>query len=167
MFEVEAPELGPSTSRVSHGSTVLPDILALHTFPKASRRAASRCQIQEPESYIHINDNEVVTSCAFPRDNLPGGGTQFERGLQTIGCVGGVGREVQVLEIYCGFRRLELPTTATSIGLGIDLSAITERGFSLTFESPKNEKVALFHLGERAYDHVLILPSKSKGNYAF
>ncbi|PBP17072.1 dolichyl-diphosphooligosaccharide-protein glycosyltransferase 48kD subunit [Diplocarpon rosae] len=37
------------------------------------------------------------------------------------------------------------------------------RGFALTFESPKNEKLALFHLGARAYDHVLILPSKSKG----
>ncbi|OWO97876.1 hypothetical protein B2J93_7673 [Marssonina coronariae] len=37
------------------------------------------------------------------------------------------------------------------------------RGFSLTFESPKSEKLALFHLGARAYDHVLILPSKSRG----
>ncbi|PBP21801.1 hypothetical protein BUE80_DR007190 [Diplocarpon rosae] len=40
---------------------------------------------------------------------------------------------------------------------------LEERGFALTFESPKNEKLALFHLGARAYDHVLILPSKSKG----
>ena len=46
---------------------------------------------------------------------------------------------------------------------GTDLLLATDRGFSLTFESPKNEKLALFHLGERAFDHVLILPSKSKG----
>ncbi|CZT48494.1 related to oligosaccharyltransferase 48K subunit [Rhynchosporium secalis] len=43
------------------------------------------------------------------------------------------------------------------------IADLEARDFSLTFESPKNEKVALFHLGERAYDHVLILPSKSKG----
>ncbi|KAI9732924.1 MAG: oligosaccharyl transferase glycoprotein complex, beta subunit [Claussenomyces sp. TS43310] len=37
------------------------------------------------------------------------------------------------------------------------------RGFKLSFESPKNEKLSLFELGERAYDHLLVLPSKSKG----
>ncbi|KUJ09781.1 dolichyl-diphosphooligosaccharide--protein glycosyltransferase-like protein 48 kDa subunit [Mollisia scopiformis] len=37
------------------------------------------------------------------------------------------------------------------------------RGFSITFESPKSDKVALFELGERAYDHVLLLPTKAKG----
>ncbi|PQE15755.1 hypothetical protein CJF30_00006184 [Rutstroemia sp. NJR-2017a BBW] len=37
------------------------------------------------------------------------------------------------------------------------------RGYKLTFESPKNENLGLFELGERAFDHVLILPAKSKG----
>ncbi|TAQ86221.1 hypothetical protein B7494_g5459 [Chlorociboria aeruginascens] len=37
------------------------------------------------------------------------------------------------------------------------------RGFELTYESPKNEKLGLFELGERAFDHLLILPPKSKG----
>ncbi|KFY81410.1 hypothetical protein V500_11447 [Pseudogymnoascus sp. VKM F-4518 (FW-2643)] len=37
------------------------------------------------------------------------------------------------------------------------------RGFDITFESPKSDSLALFQLGERAYDHLLILPSKSKG----
>jgi oligosaccharyltransferase complex subunit beta len=32
----------------------------------------------------------------------------------------------------------------------------------LTFESPKNEKLALFSLGERAYDHILLLPPSGK-----
>ncbi|KIW00543.1 uncharacterized protein PV09_07898 [Verruconis gallopava] len=36
------------------------------------------------------------------------------------------------------------------------------RGYSLTFESPKKEGLSLFHLGSRAYDHVLLLPPKSK-----
>jgi oligosaccharyltransferase complex subunit beta len=36
------------------------------------------------------------------------------------------------------------------------------RGFSLTFESPKTEGLSLFHLGLKAYDHVLLLPPKSK-----
>ena len=39
----------------------------------------------------------------------------------------------------------------------------TGRGFKLTYESPKNEGLALFELGERAFDHLLILPSKSRG----
>jgi hypothetical protein len=37
------------------------------------------------------------------------------------------------------------------------------RGFETTIESPKSEKIALFELGERAYDHLLLLPVKSKG----
>lgn len=37
------------------------------------------------------------------------------------------------------------------------------RSFELTFESPRSEKLALFSLGERAYDHILLLPPKSKG----
>lgn len=43
------------------------------------------------------------------------------------------------------------------------LTAGAERGYSLTFESPKNEELSLFQHGERAYDHMLILPPKSKG----
>lgn len=38
-----------------------------------------------------------------------------------------------------------------------------DRGYKLTFESPKNDKLALFQHGERAFDHVLLLPPKSKG----
>ncbi|TEY65668.1 hypothetical protein BOTCAL_0137g00040 [Botryotinia calthae] len=37
------------------------------------------------------------------------------------------------------------------------------RGYELTYESPKNEKLGLFELGERSFDHLLVLPSKSKG----
>ncbi|KAH8701759.1 putative oligosaccharyl transferase subunit [Talaromyces proteolyticus] len=37
------------------------------------------------------------------------------------------------------------------------------RGYDITFESPKNDKLSLFSLGERAFDHLLILPPKSKG----
>ncbi|RAL68495.1 hypothetical protein DID88_007223 [Monilinia fructigena] len=37
------------------------------------------------------------------------------------------------------------------------------RGYELTFESPKSEKLGLFELGERSFDHLLVLPSKSKG----
>lgn len=37
------------------------------------------------------------------------------------------------------------------------------RGYSLSFESPKNEKLSLFQHGEKAYDHLLLLPPKSKG----
>ncbi|KAL2220122.1 Dolichyl-diphosphooligosaccharide--protein glycosyltransferase subunit WBP1 [Thermoascus aurantiacus ATCC 26904] len=37
------------------------------------------------------------------------------------------------------------------------------RGYKIFFESPKNEKLSLFQHGARAYDHLLILPPKSKG----
>src|SRR2546429_1968769 len=42
-----------------------------------------------------------------------------------------------------------------------------ERGYKLTFESPKNDKLSLFHLGERSYDHLIILPPKSKGTFIY
>ncbi|KAI9802600.1 MAG: oligosaccharyl transferase glycoprotein complex, beta subunit [Piccolia ochrophora] len=38
-----------------------------------------------------------------------------------------------------------------------------DRGFKITFESPKNEKLSLFEHAERAYDHLILLPPKSKG----
>ncbi|PWY90848.1 Dolichyl-diphosphooligosaccharide-protein glycosyltransferase 48kDa subunit [Aspergillus heteromorphus CBS 117.55] len=37
------------------------------------------------------------------------------------------------------------------------------RGYDLVFESPKSDKLSLFDLGEKAYDHLLILPPRSKG----
>lgn len=37
------------------------------------------------------------------------------------------------------------------------------RGFQLSFETPKSESLALFHLGERTHDHIIFFPSKSKG----
>lgn len=40
---------------------------------------------------------------------------------------------------------------------------LSGRGYRLTFESPKNDKLALFQHGERAFDHILLLPPKSKG----
>jgi len=40
---------------------------------------------------------------------------------------------------------------------------LKERSYSLSFESPKNEKLALIRHGERAYDHIILLPPKSKG----
>ena len=51
-------------------------------------------------------------------------------------------------------------------GIGLHLLIhvfIIARGYDLTFGSPKDDTLSLFHLGERAYDHLLILPPKSKG----
>ncbi|KAL8855715.1 MAG: hypothetical protein Q9178_007636 [Gyalolechia marmorata] len=42
-------------------------------------------------------------------------------------------------------------------------SDLESRGYRLAFETPKNDKLALFQHGERAFDHVLLLPTKSKG----
>ena len=43
------------------------------------------------------------------------------------------------------------------------LSIGTGRGFSVTHESPKNEKLALIKHGVRNYDHVILFPPQSKG----
>ncbi|KAK5656203.1 hypothetical protein OQA88_4964 [Cercophora sp. LCS_1] len=43
------------------------------------------------------------------------------------------------------------------------LGDLESRGFKLTFETPKSESLSLFHLGERAYDHLIVFPSKAKG----
>ncbi|KAA6414160.1 MAG: Dolichyl-diphosphooligosaccharide- glycosyltransferase subunit [Lasallia pustulata] len=43
------------------------------------------------------------------------------------------------------------------------LGGLEDRGFKLSYESPKNDKLALFRLGERVYDHIILLPPKSKG----
>ncbi|KAF2084863.1 Dolichyl-diphosphooligosaccharide-protein glycosyltransferase 48kDa subunit [Saccharata proteae CBS 121410] len=40
---------------------------------------------------------------------------------------------------------------------------LTSRGFHITYASPKTEDLALFKHGERAYDHLILLPPKSKG----
>ncbi|KAF7587982.1 oligosaccharyl transferase glycoprotein complex, beta subunit [Aspergillus hancockii] len=37
------------------------------------------------------------------------------------------------------------------------------RGYKLAFESPKSNQLSLFEHGEKAYDHVLLLPPRSKG----
>ncbi|MCJ1277352.1 oligosaccharyl transferase glycoprotein complex, beta subunit [Puttea exsequens] len=42
-------------------------------------------------------------------------------------------------------------------------SDLEERGYKITYDSPKNEKLSLFQHGEKAFDHVLLLPPKSKG----
>ncbi|KAJ5723543.1 hypothetical protein N7488_001578 [Penicillium malachiteum] len=42
-------------------------------------------------------------------------------------------------------------------------SDLEGRGYDLSFESPKSDQLSLFAHGERAYDHLLILPPKSKG----
>lgn len=43
------------------------------------------------------------------------------------------------------------------------LEDLAARGFHTTVDSPKGDKVALFKHDERTYDHVLLLPAKSKG----
>ncbi|KAK0737575.1 Dolichyl-diphosphooligosaccharide--protein glycosyltransferase subunit WBP1 [Apiosordaria backusii] len=43
------------------------------------------------------------------------------------------------------------------------LGDLESRGFQITYETPKSESLALFHLGERAYDHVIFFPTKTKG----
>ncbi|KAJ4374936.1 oligosaccharyl transferase glycoprotein complex, beta subunit [Neocucurbitaria cava] len=43
------------------------------------------------------------------------------------------------------------------------LEDLTSRGFTTTVESPKSDKLSLLKHGERAYDHVVLLPGKSKG----
>lgn len=41
--------------------------------------------------------------------------------------------------------------------------SLSARGFTLSFESPKSTSLSLFKHGELAYDHLILLPPKSKG----
>ncbi|KAI1971940.1 oligosaccharyl transferase glycoprotein complex, beta subunit [Ophidiomyces ophidiicola] len=40
---------------------------------------------------------------------------------------------------------------------------LESRGYSITFAAPKNESLSLFKHGVRSYDHLMILPTKTKG----
>ncbi|KAF7559339.1 hypothetical protein G7046_g4810 [Stylonectria norvegica] len=46
---------------------------------------------------------------------------------------------------------------------GVFLGDLKERGFDITYQTPKSDQLALFSLGERNYDHLLFLPTKVKG----
>ncbi|KAI1486621.1 dolichyl-diphosphooligosaccharide-protein glycosyltransferase 48kD subunit [Biscogniauxia mediterranea] len=56
-----------------------------------------------------------------------------------------------------------LEDQAEKAGYSKFLGDLEARGFDITYETPKSESLSLFHLGERSYDHVLLLPTKSKG----
>ncbi|KAI8632848.1 Dolichyl-diphosphooligosaccharide--protein glycosyltransferase subunit WBP1 [Xylariaceae sp. FL1651] len=43
------------------------------------------------------------------------------------------------------------------------LGDLEGRGFDISYETPKSENLSLFHLGERSYDHIVLMPTKSKG----
>ncbi|KAI4863475.1 Dolichyl-diphosphooligosaccharide-protein glycosyltransferase 48kDa subunit [Hypoxylon rubiginosum] len=56
-----------------------------------------------------------------------------------------------------------LEDVAEKDGYSKFLGDLEGRGFQIDYETPKSEGLSLFHLGERSYDHVLFLPTKSKG----
>ncbi len=68
---------------------------------------------------------------------------------------------VHILRIY----KVCTMGLAEELCYGMMLILEVDRDFELTFETPKSESVKLFELGERAYDHLLILPTKSKGRW--
>ncbi|KAI0871852.1 Dolichyl-diphosphooligosaccharide--protein glycosyltransferase subunit WBP1 [Hypoxylon argillaceum] len=71
---------------------------------------------------------------------------------------------VQAISSNGGNRLLVvLEDVAEKHGFSKFLGDLEGRGFDITYETPKSESLRLFHLGERSYDHVLLLPTKSKG----
>ncbi|KAK3905724.1 Oligosaccharyltransferase 48 kDa subunit beta-domain-containing protein [Staphylotrichum tortipilum] len=56
-----------------------------------------------------------------------------------------------------------LDDVADKEGYSQFLGDLEGRGFQLSFETPKSESLALFHLGERTYDHIIFFPTKAKG----
>ncbi|KAI2632887.1 Dolichyl-diphosphooligosaccharide--protein glycosyltransferase subunit WBP1 [Xylaria nigripes] len=56
-----------------------------------------------------------------------------------------------------------LEDVAEKDGYSKFLSDLEGRGFEITFENPKSKSLSLFHLGERQYDHVMLMPTKTKG----
>ena len=43
---------------------------------------------------------------------------------------------------------------------------LLDRGYHVTFASPRSEDFTLFKHGERAFDHIILVPPKSKGKKA-
>ncbi|KAG6007380.1 hypothetical protein E4U21_006084 [Claviceps maximensis] len=39
---------------------------------------------------------------------------------------------------------------------------LTDRGYQISYETPRSDQIKLFHLGERTYDHLVFLPAKVK-----
>ncbi|KAI0019947.1 Dolichyl-diphosphooligosaccharide-protein glycosyltransferase 48kDa subunit [Xylariomycetidae sp. FL0641] len=56
-----------------------------------------------------------------------------------------------------------LEDVAEKAGYSKFLGDLEARGFDITYETPKSDTLSLFNLGERSYDHILFLPTKSKG----
>ncbi|KAI1403227.1 Dolichyl-diphosphooligosaccharide-protein glycosyltransferase 48kDa subunit [Hypoxylon fuscum] len=56
-----------------------------------------------------------------------------------------------------------LEDVAEKEGYSQFLGDLEGRGFQVNYETPKSDSLSLFHLGEKSYDHVLFLPTKSKG----
>lgn len=44
-----------------------------------------------------------------------------------------------------------------------DARECLERGYQISYETPRSSQIQLFHLGERTYDHLVFLPAKVKG----
>ncbi|KAI1343586.1 Dolichyl-diphosphooligosaccharide--protein glycosyltransferase subunit WBP1 [Xylariaceae sp. FL0016] len=56
-----------------------------------------------------------------------------------------------------------LEDVAEKTGYSKFLGDLEGRGYDISYETPKSESLSLFHLGERSYDHIMFLPTKSKG----
>ncbi|KAI1460226.1 Dolichyl-diphosphooligosaccharide-protein glycosyltransferase 48kDa subunit [Annulohypoxylon moriforme] len=56
-----------------------------------------------------------------------------------------------------------LEDVAEKEGYSKFLGDLEGRGFQINYETPKSDSLRLFNLGEKSYDHVLFLPTKSKG----
>ncbi|RYO81238.1 hypothetical protein DL766_005329 [Monosporascus sp. MC13-8B] len=56
-----------------------------------------------------------------------------------------------------------LEDVADKAGYSRFLGDLEARGYDIVYETPKSETLRVFNLGERSYDHILLLPTKSKG----
>ncbi|GAP90170.1 putative dolichyl-diphosphooligosaccharide-protein glycosyltransferase 48kD subunit [Rosellinia necatrix] len=71
---------------------------------------------------------------------------------------------VQAISASGGDRLLVILEDVTEkSGYSKFLGDLEGRGFDISYETPKSESLSLFHLGERSYDHVVLMPTKSKG----
>ncbi|PHH59294.1 hypothetical protein CDD81_3405 [Ophiocordyceps australis] len=56
-----------------------------------------------------------------------------------------------------------LDDVADSEAYSLYMGDLADRGFDISYETPRSEGLKLFDLGERKYDHILFLPTKVKG----
>lgn len=115
-----------------------------------------------PFYFVLLSNHEVASVLGRPGAGDGCVGHQHHR-RQAACCSGRRRRASWVFQVSWGSEECVFPFFGVHGESLANQWRAAGRGFKLSFETPKSESLSLFHLGERAYDHVILFPSKLKG----